>query len=76
MQLGEDGILKFKYSAHEMGQGSFTGLTMIFADELGADWEKVEASQADYDEKYKELVGWSGGSRTIQHITHHREILS
>ena len=65
MQIGEDGILKFKYSGHEMGQGSFTGLTMIFADELGADWQKVEASQANYDEKYREVVSGSGGSGTI-----------
>ncbi len=69
MSLGEDGIVRFKYTRHEMGQGSFTGLTMIFAEELGADWEKIEVSQADYDEKYgNRLYGNTGGSGTVRRM--------
>jgi len=68
MELGKDGILKFNYTRHEMGQGSFTGLTMIFAEELGADWQKVEASQADYEVKYGDLYGITGGSGTISRM--------
>nr|WP_298994909.1 molybdopterin cofactor-binding domain-containing protein [uncultured Allomuricauda sp.] len=69
MSLGEDGIVRFKYTRHEMGQGSFTGLAMIFAEELGADWEKIQVSQADYDEKYgNRLYGNTGGSGTVRRM--------
>ena len=69
MSLGEDGVVKFKYTRHEMGQGSFTGLAMIFAEELGADWDKMEVSQADYDEKYgNRLYGNTGGSGTVRRM--------
>jgi len=36
----------------EMGQGIRTGLTAVLADELEADWERVEVVQATGDEKY------------------------
>jgi isoquinoline 1-oxidoreductase beta subunit len=36
----------------EMGQGIRTSLPLIVADELGADWSKVQIVQAEGDEKY------------------------
>ncbi len=36
----------------EMGQGIRTGLPAVLADELEADWERVEVVQATGDEKY------------------------
>lgn len=69
MQLGDDGILHYRYTRHEMGQGTFTGLTMIIVEELGADWEKVKAIQADYNVKYgNELYGGTGGSFTVKNM--------
>ena len=53
----------------EMGQGTFTGLSTLVAEELEADWQqiKAEASAAD-PEKYKNLF-WgmqgTGGSSSI-----------
>ena len=67
MELGTDSIVHFKYTRHEMGQGSFTGLSMIFANELGADWSKFEAKQVDYNLKYgDQLYGNTGGSNTVR----------
>ena len=67
MRLDSDGIVHFNYTRHEMGQGSFTGLSMIFADELGADWAKFEAEQVDFDLKYGDRIyGNTGGSNTIR----------
>ncbi|MEO1652362.1 MAG: molybdopterin cofactor-binding domain-containing protein [Bacteroidota bacterium] len=67
LSIDLDGIVHFKYTRHEMGQGSFTGLSMIFADELGADWNRFRATQADFDLKYGDKIyGNTGGSGTIR----------
>lgn len=67
MKLGSDGIVQFNYTRHEMGQGSFTGLSMIFANELGAAWDKIEAKQVDFDLKYDpHHTSTTGGSNTIR----------
>lgn len=67
MELDAEGIVYFKYTRHEMGQGSFTGLSMIFADELGADWNKFKASQADFNLSYGDRIyGNTGGSGTVR----------
>ena len=44
----------------EMGQGVRTMLPMIVADELGADWTRVQIRQADVDTVYR--FQFSGGS--------------
>ena len=47
----------------EMGQGVRTGLPMIVADELEADWERVVVEQAIGDEKYGSQ--YTDGSRSV-----------
>src|SRR3989441_8812744 len=41
VRVGTDGIVTLTVDKAEMGQGSQTGLAMILAEELEADWSKV-----------------------------------
>lgn len=57
----------------EIGQGSSTGAAMIFADELGADWDLVSIESGTYDSRRRaETAGkgwgdWVGGSSAIRY---------
>src|SRR5262249_29028161 len=44
--IGTDGIVTIVVHRSEMGQGVRTGMPLIVADELEADWNKVRVSQA------------------------------
>jgi len=48
--IGEDGIVSIVCHRSEMGQGVRTGMPMIVADELEADWSRVRVVQATGDE--------------------------
>jgi len=51
VRIAPDGIVTV-YAKHvEMGQGSYTGLATILAEELDADWSKVRATGAPADAK-------------------------
>ncbi|GAB4247370.1 MAG: xanthine dehydrogenase family protein molybdopterin-binding subunit [Ekhidna sp.] len=66
LSIDTDGNIIFTLTKHEMGQGSGTGLPMILADELGADWSKLSLVRSDYDTKFSEReMGTTGGSGTI-----------
>src|SRR5688500_9700265 len=49
--IGEDGVVTIVVHRSEMGQGVRTGLPLIIADELEADWSKVQVRQAPGDEE-------------------------
>src|SRR4029077_12278394 len=49
--IGEDGIVSIVCHRSEMGQGVRTGMPMIVADELEADWTRVRVVQAPGDEE-------------------------
>src|SRR4030095_1602729 len=49
--LAPDGIVSIVCHRSEMGQGVRTGMPMIVADELEADWKRVRVVQAPGDEE-------------------------
>ncbi len=66
LTIDADGNIVFKLTKHEMGQGSGTGLPMILADELGADWNRVSLVRSPFDPKFTSReMGTTGGSSTI-----------
>ena len=66
LAIAGDGTVTFTCHRSEMGQGVRTGLMLIVADELEADWSKLRITQAPGDEeKYGNQD--TDGSRTTRH---------
>src|SRR5438046_9830234 len=65
--IGEDGTVTIVCHRSEMGQGVRTGMPMIVADELEADWKRVRVAQAPGDEK-KFGNQDTDGSRSTRHF--------
>jgi isoquinoline 1-oxidoreductase beta subunit len=63
VSIAKDGTVTIMAHRSEMGQGIRTGLPMIVADELEADWSRVKVEQAEGDEKYG--VQYTDGSRSV-----------
>src|SRR5439155_7602911 len=66
LRVGTDGIVTLTVDQSEMGQGSQTGLAMILAEELEADWSTVRLGPMP-----ENPAGWSrtmrtGGSNAIR----------
>ena len=65
--IGEDGIVTVVVHRSEMGQGVRSGIPLIVADELEADWGRVRVQQAPADEpKYGNQN--TDGSRSVRHF--------
>src|SRR5882672_6789558 len=65
-----DGKIRIMVNRLEFGQGVFTGLPMILADEMDADWTQVVAELAPAADVYKDPVfgiQLVGGSGSIAH---------
>jgi isoquinoline 1-oxidoreductase subunit beta len=67
VSIADDGIVTITCHRAEMGQGVRTGVTMIVADELEADWSKVRVVQAPGDEARFGNQD-TDGSRTTRHF--------
>ena len=65
-----DETVIIRIARSELGQGSFTGLAMLVAEELECDWGKVRPEYADVNEHVKRnrIFGpmTTGGSRSIR----------
>jgi isoquinoline 1-oxidoreductase beta subunit len=65
--IGEDGVVSIICHRSEMGQGVRTGMPIIVADELEADWTRVRVVQAPGDEaRYGNQD--TDGSRSTRHF--------
>ena len=52
LEITPDNAVRIVTPELEFGQGVFTSLPLILADELGADWERVEVRQSWADERF------------------------
>jgi isoquinoline 1-oxidoreductase beta subunit len=70
LRIGHDGSVTVISKHLEMGQGSYTGLATIVAEELDADWNRVRVEGAPADAKRYNNLQWgqaqgTGGSSAI-----------
>ena len=66
LAIDPDGTTTIWVSRSEMGQGTRTGMPMIVAEELDADWSSIRIIQGDGDERYgHQLTGGSLSTRII-----------
>jgi isoquinoline 1-oxidoreductase subunit beta len=64
LQIDPRGEISLWVARSEMGQGVRTAMSMIVAEELGADWTRVKIVQADSEAKYGDMV--TGGSASVR----------
>jgi isoquinoline 1-oxidoreductase subunit beta len=72
IEVRPDNTVIITVNKSEMGQGVYTSLPMIVADELDADWKDVHMAPAPAADAYKDvLFGMqaTGGSSSIRHMS-------
>ncbi|MFL6658696.1 MAG: molybdopterin cofactor-binding domain-containing protein [Massilia sp.] len=70
LRIGDDNIITVISKHLEMGQGTYTGLATIVAEELDADWSRVRVESAPADAKRYNNLAWgpmqgTGGSSAM-----------
>ncbi|GAA0817355.1 molybdopterin-dependent oxidoreductase [Colwellia asteriadis] len=73
VSIANDGIVSIVCHRSEMGQGIRTSVPQIIADELGANWDKVNVVQAKADAKYGSQ-GTAGSASIRSHFTTIRQM--
>ncbi len=69
VRIGEDETITVISSKSEMGQGIYTGLAMLLAEELECDWQKVRVEAALANDVYDATnapLQFTGGSQSIR----------
>ncbi len=67
LRVGADGSVTVYLAKSEMGQGTYTGVAVMVAEELEADWRRVRVVQADADPgRYGQMS--TGGSRSVRQL--------
>ncbi|MEO6734071.1 MAG: molybdopterin cofactor-binding domain-containing protein [Ferruginibacter sp.] len=67
LRIGKDGTINVILAHVEMGQGIWTTLTMLIAEELDADWKKIKVEHAPPGQPYVHTafgIQITGGSST------------
>lgn len=65
LRVDERGDVTVFLAKSEMGQGTYTGMAVLLAEELEADWRRVKVVQADADAKrFGNMI--TGGSRSVR----------
>jgi isoquinoline 1-oxidoreductase subunit beta len=68
--IAPDDRVTIRIARSEMGQGVFTALPMLVAEELGCDWSKVTAEFVAPEENLRRKRAWgdmsTGGSRSVR----------
>ncbi len=71
LNVAKSGTVTVVVNKSEMGQGVYTSLPMIVAEELSADWQKVAMKVAPAANRYKDPA-WgmqaTGGSTSVRHM--------
>jgi isoquinoline 1-oxidoreductase beta subunit len=70
VRIGTDNTVTVFSKHTEMGQGSYTGLATLVAEELDADWEQIRVEGAPADAELYSNLAWgfqiTGGSSSIR----------
>ncbi|MGE8318134.1 MAG: molybdopterin cofactor-binding domain-containing protein [Comamonas sp.] len=78
VRIDRDGIVTVTINRLDFGQGVQTGLPMVLAEELDADWSKVRSMHGNADPAYVDPVmgmHLTGGSTALKHsYTQYREL--
>ncbi len=64
LHVAQDGAVTVFLAEAEMGQGSYTGMAVLVAEELEADWQRVRVVQADADPRFGNMM--TGGSSSVR----------
>lgn len=78
VKIARDGMVTVTVNRLEFGQGTHTGLAMVLAEELDADWSRVQAVHGNADPAYNDPafgMQITGGSTAVKHsYTQYREL--
>jgi isoquinoline 1-oxidoreductase beta subunit len=78
VKIARDGVVTVTINRLEFGQGTHTGLAMVLAEELDADWSRVKAVHGNADPAYNDPafgMQITGGSTAVKHsYTQYREL--
>lgn len=70
LQIGSDGRVTFYSPFIEMGQGTYTSLPMLVAEELDIEMDAIDVVQAPHGDQYKIMFGgtqrFTGGSQSVR----------
>lgn len=67
LSIAPDGDTSITLTKAEMGQGVYTALPMLIAEELDADWTRIRVVQADMEPRFAEFIG-TGGSSSVSSL--------